>query len=137
MFKRFSRTLGAAPTTSGQLGYNNIVVNGTTSSIAANITASIYDISVPSGTWYIGAGYRVNNLNVTTTTQLSIGISFVANYLTSNSPLTVFGGVGNTFGNSSTIVSGSSASTWYLVVQNNNSQSFNFDSIYVALTRIA
>jgi len=119
------------------LGSNYIIFNGTSGSIAANTTAAIFNIPVPSGTWYIGAGYRVNNLNVTPTTQLSVGISNVSNYLVSNSPLTIFGGVGNTFGNSSTVVSSSSASTWYLVVQNNNAQSFNFDSIYLALTRIA
>ena len=134
MGKNITLATTFATPTSGQLGYTSVVAYNSTYSSLANTTASMVNIPVPIGVWLVTAGCRFGGGTVPN--NINVGISNVGVYLQAYSPTSI-GIVANMFGNSTLVVTNTSATTWYFIAQNNNSVNIPIDSICVQMTRIA
>jgi len=129
MFKRFSRTLGAAPTTSAHLGY---FINGTVNALPAS-GGIIASITLPVTGNYI-VSIALNFGNASSTNSLYIQLNTASGTFYGGSPLIVGGGF---ISLNTTLIFVNTGSTVYNIVLSYNGTPNLQDSNFITAIRIA
>jgi len=130
MFKRFSRTLGAAPTTSAHIGYTTtIFTTGTVVGQGSTTVNMVSPLTIPAtGTWIINYVLRLNisSSGTATMTKLQTWMSTGGN---------IYGLTCNAASQSLSVsVETAQNGSFVLSLANGTSFSLNIDATYTLLT---